>query len=63
MDHKLNKVDESGCASNNLKDIIHNVVTLALGSRPMRRLARVWAKSKARESHLMLARVYENVRE
>jgi hypothetical protein len=32
----------------------HDVTTLALGLRPTKGLARVWAKSEARESHLML---------
>jgi hypothetical protein len=33
-----------------------NVTTLTLGSRPRQGLAKVWAKSEARESHFMLPR-------
>jgi hypothetical protein len=37
-----------------LHDLNVIVATLALGSRPRQRLARVQAKKEARESHLML---------
>jgi hypothetical protein len=40
-----------------------DVATLALGSRPRPRLARVQAKREARESHLMLPGVQKSVRE
>jgi len=39
------------------------VATLALGSRPRKGLAKVWAKKEARESHFMLLGVQESVRE
>jgi hypothetical protein len=39
------------------------VATLALGSWPRQRLAKVWAKTEVRESHFMLSGVWENVRE
>jgi hypothetical protein len=39
------------------------VVTLALGSRPRQRLAKVWAKCEGQESHFMLPKMWENVRE
>jgi len=42
--------------------IIH-VVTLALGLWPRQELVKVWAKSKARESHFMLPGVWKSVRE
>jgi hypothetical protein len=40
-----------------------NVTTLALGSRPRQRLQKVQAKCEGQESHFMLPRVWENVRE
>ncbi len=40
-----------------------NVATLALGLRPRQGLAKVRAKNEARESHFMLSRVWESVRE
>jgi hypothetical protein len=39
------------------------VTTLALGSRPRQGLTSVQAKRKAQESHLMLSRMQESVRE
>jgi hypothetical protein len=39
------------------------VATLALGSWPKERLAKVRVKSEARESHFMLLGVWESVRE
>jgi hypothetical protein len=39
------------------------VATLALGSQPRQRLATVWAKSEAWESHSMLPGMWESVRE
>jgi len=42
---------------------INSVATLALGSRPRQRLARLWAKKEARESGCMLLGVQESVRE
>jgi hypothetical protein len=42
---------------------IKDVVTLALGSQPKQRLAKVWAKYEAHESHFMLPKVQESVRE
>jgi hypothetical protein len=40
-----------------------SVATLALGSWPRQGLVKVWAKYEAQESHFMLPRVQENVRE
>jgi hypothetical protein len=40
-----------------------DVATLALGSRPRRKLAKVWAKNEAWESYFMLPGVWESVRE
>jgi hypothetical protein len=40
-----------------------NVTTLALGSQPRQGLARVWDKKEAQKAHLILARMYESVRE
>jgi hypothetical protein len=40
-----------------------NVITLALGSQPRQGLAKVQAKSEARESHFMLMGVWESVKE
>jgi hypothetical protein len=37
--------------------LVSNVVTLTLGSQPRQGLAKVQAKSEARESHFMFARV------
>jgi hypothetical protein len=39
------------------------VTTLALGSQPKQRLAKVPAKREAHESHFMLPRMWEAVRE
>jgi hypothetical protein len=39
------------------------IATLALGSQPRQRLAQVWAKSETRESHFMLLRMWDSVRE
>ncbi len=39
--------------------MVDNVVTLTLGSRPRQGLAKVWAKSEARESHFMFLKVGE----
>ncbi len=39
------------------------VVILALGLQPRQRLVKVRAKSEARESHFMLPKVWESVRE
>jgi len=43
--------------------MIFNVATLVLGSQPRQGFAKVWAKSEAHESHFMLLRVRESVRE
>ncbi len=43
--------------------LIPNVTTLALGSRPRQGFAKVWAKKEAQESHLMLPKMYESLRE
>ncbi len=40
-----------------------SVATLTLGSWPKQRLAKVWAKSEAWESHFMLMGVWESVKE
>jgi hypothetical protein len=40
-----------------------DVATLALGSRPRRKLAKVWAKNEAWESYFMLPGMWESVRE
>jgi len=40
-----------------------SIVTLALGSQPRQGLARVQAKKEVWESHLMLLRVEESVKE
>jgi len=40
-----------------------NVTILTLGSWPRQGLAKVWAKKEAQESHLMLPKVQENVRD
>jgi hypothetical protein len=39
------------------------LTTLALGSQPKQRLARVWAKREAWDSHFMFLGMLENVRE
>jgi hypothetical protein len=39
------------------KSLRYIIATLALGSRPRQGFAKVWAKSEARESHLMLPEV------
>jgi hypothetical protein len=39
------------------------VATLALGLRPKQGLAKVWAKKEAHESHVMLPRLQESVKE
>jgi hypothetical protein len=46
-----------------LKYIFIFVTTLALASRPRQGLAKVWAKNEAWESHFMLLRKSDNVRE
>jgi hypothetical protein len=46
-----------------VKSVRGNVVTLALGLRPRKGLARVWAKREAQKSHLMFPRMWENVKE
>ncbi len=43
--------------------VIHDVVTLALGSRPRQGVARLRAKKKTQESHHMLPGVPKSVRE
>jgi hypothetical protein len=47
------KVDELHMKTKCIKQPRH-VATLALGSRPKQKLAKVQAKSEARESHFML---------
>ncbi len=44
-------------------DIVHIIATLALVSQPKRGLAKVQAKSETQESHFMMSRVWENVKE
>jgi hypothetical protein len=54
-------------SSNGSKEVItHNIeaiTTLALGSRPRQRFAKVRAKCEGQESHFMLPGVWESVRE
>jgi hypothetical protein len=42
---------------------IKDVVTLALGSQPRQRFAKVRTKYEARESHFMFLRMQESVKE
>jgi hypothetical protein len=39
------------------------VATLALGSQLRQRLAKLWAKNEAQESHVMFPKEWESVRE
>jgi hypothetical protein len=50
---------------NGLDPIKYNIIvaTLALGSQLMQRLARMWAKREAHESHFMLPGMQKSVRE
>jgi hypothetical protein len=43
--------------------VVFFVTTLALGLRPRQGLVKVWDKREAREAHLILLGVQENVRE
>jgi hypothetical protein len=58
--NSTNKLDELFLR---LRLASHIVITLALGSWPMQRLAKVWAKFWVQESHFMLLGVQESVRE
>jgi hypothetical protein len=46
-----------------IKQLKQDVATLALGSRPTQGLAKVQAKREIRESHFMLPKVQESVKE
>ncbi len=59
----MSALDQLRKKINKKKAKLRSVATLALGSQPRQGLAKVWAKCEGWESHFMLPRVWESVRE